>query len=106
MESVIKTMLELTDRLDGRLTAVTVQDARRSDEERELLGSYAYLVHNGGGDFVTLEARNPAKAPIVAYARTMLATTVARPPATEPAGIAAWMRWKRSSTATRMPTTA
>jgi two-component system sensor histidine kinase KdpD len=75
MEPVIATTLDLTDRLDGRLTAVTVHDTRRSDEERQLLGSYAALVHQGAADFVTLEARNPAKA-LAAYARTMLATTV------------------------------
>ena len=75
MESVINQTLDLAQRLDGRLTAVTVHDARRSDEERQLLGTYAALVHQGGGEFVTLEERNPAKA-LAAYARTMLATTV------------------------------
>lgn len=75
MEGVIQTSLDLAQRLDGRLTAVTVHDARRSDEERQLLGTYAALVHQGGGEFVTLEERNPAKA-LAAYARTMLATTV------------------------------
>ena len=75
MEPVITQTLALADRVDGRLTAVTVHDARRSDEERQLLGTYAALVHQGGGDFVTLEERSPAKA-LAAYARTMLATSV------------------------------
>lgn len=75
MEEVIKQTRALADRLDGRLTAVTVHDARRSDEERQLLGTYAALVHQGGGDFVTLEERKPARA-LAAYARTMLATSV------------------------------
>jgi len=75
MNQVIDQTQKVAQRLDGRLTAVTVHDKRRSDEERQLLGGYAALIHQAGGDFVTLDAQEPAKA-LADYARRILATNV------------------------------
>jgi two-component system sensor histidine kinase KdpD len=75
MEPVIKVTADVAARLDGRLTAVTVRDRRRSDEEMKLLGTYAALTHQLGGEFVTLYDRKPAEA-LAAYARRILATQI------------------------------
>jgi K+-sensing histidine kinase KdpD len=58
-----------------RFIAVTVRDRPRSEEERQLLGYYAALTHQAGGDFVTLYEKNPAIA-LAGYARRSLATQV------------------------------
>ena len=75
MNGVIEQAVAMAQRLDGRLTAVTVHDERRSEEERQLLGRYAALVHQAGGDFVTLNEANPATA-LANYAQQILATNV------------------------------
>jgi len=75
MEDVIRRAASMAARLDGRLTAVTVRDRSRSEEEIQLLGGYAALTHQAGGDFVTLYERDPAPA-LAAYARRILATHV------------------------------
>ncbi len=75
MNRVIEQTQELAHRLDGRFTAVTVHDKRRTEEERQLLGAYAALVHQAGGEFVTLDGQAPAKA-LADYARRILATNV------------------------------
>ena len=75
MEDVIRRAAETALRLDGRLTAVTVRDRPRSEQEIHLLGTYAALTHQLGGEFVTLYERDPAQA-LTAYARRTLATHV------------------------------
>ena len=75
MEDVIRRAAETATRLDGRLTAVTVRDRPRSEKEIQLLGGYAALTHQLGGEFVTLYERDPARA-LTAYARRILATHV------------------------------
>jgi two-component system, OmpR family, sensor histidine kinase KdpD len=75
MEDLLVKVEHMAERLDGRFTAVTVRDHRRSEEERQLLGRYAALAHQAGGEFVTLNDRNPAHA-LAAYARRTLATHV------------------------------
>jgi two-component system sensor histidine kinase KdpD len=75
MEGVIAQVETLAQRLDGRFIAVTVRDRPRSEEERQLLGCYAALTHQAGGDFVTLYEKNPAIA-LAGYARRSLATQV------------------------------
>ena len=75
MEDLILKVEHMAERLDGRFTAVTVRDHRRSEAERQLLGGYAALAHQAGGEFVTLNDRNPAQA-LAAYARRTLATHV------------------------------
>ena len=75
MNGIIEQAVAMAQRLDGRLTAVTVHDERRSEEERQLLGGYAALVHQAGGEFVTLDATNPASA-LADYARQVLATSI------------------------------
>lgn len=75
MNGIIEQAVTMAQRLDGRLTAVTVHDERRSEEERQLLGGYAALVHQAGGEFVTLNRTNPANA-LADYARQILATSV------------------------------
>jgi two-component system, OmpR family, sensor histidine kinase KdpD len=75
MEEVIERTAKLASRLDGRFTAVTVRDRPRSEQENQLLGSYAALTHQHGGEFVTLYERNPAEA-LAAFAKRTLATHV------------------------------
>ena len=75
MDAVIEQAAAMARRLDGRLTAVTVHDERRSEQERQLLGGYAALVHRAAGEFVTLNEKHPAVA-LADYARRSLATNV------------------------------
>ena len=75
MEDVIRRAATMATRLDARLTAVTVRDRPRSEQEIQLLGGYAALTHQLGGEFVTLYERDPARA-LTAYARSILATHV------------------------------
>jgi two-component system, OmpR family, sensor histidine kinase KdpD len=75
MEAVIAQAEMMAQRLGGHFTAVTVRDRTRSEEERHLLGRYAALTHQAGGDFVTLYEKDPARA-LANYARRSLATQV------------------------------
>ena len=75
MEDVIAGTAALAARLDGKMTAVTVRDRKRSEEEMQLLGTYAALTHQADGTFVTLYERDPAQA-LRNYARKILATEI------------------------------
>jgi K+-sensing histidine kinase KdpD len=75
MEDVIASTAALAARLDGKMTAVTVRDRKRSEQEMQLLGTYAALTHQADGTFVTLYERDPAKA-LTQYARKILATEI------------------------------
>ncbi len=75
MEDVIAATATLAARLDGKMTAVTVRDRKRSEQEMQLLGAYAALTHQADGTFVTLYERDPASA-LARYARKILATEI------------------------------
>jgi two-component system sensor histidine kinase KdpD len=75
MDDVIAGTAALAARLDGKMTAVTVRDRKRSEQEMQLLGAYAALTHQADGTFVTLYERDPASA-LAHYARRILATEV------------------------------
>ncbi len=75
MEDVIALTATLAARLDGKMTAVTVRDRKRSEQEMQLLGAYAALTHQADGAFVTLYERDPASA-LTQYAKKMLATEI------------------------------
>jgi two-component system sensor histidine kinase KdpD len=75
MDDVIASTAALAARLDGKMTAVTVRDRKRSEQEMQLLGAYAALTHQADGTFVTLYERDPAKA-LAHYARKILATEI------------------------------
>jgi two-component system sensor histidine kinase KdpD len=75
MEDVIASTAALAARLDGKMTAVTVRDRKRSEQEMQLLGTYAALTHQADGIFVTLYERDPARA-LTQYARKILATEI------------------------------
>jgi K+-sensing histidine kinase KdpD len=57
------------------MRVVTVRTRRHSLPEKELLGEYASLTHQLGGEFMTLYGRAAAPA-IAAYARQTLATEI------------------------------
>jgi two-component system, OmpR family, sensor histidine kinase KdpD len=75
MEDVIASTAGLAARLDGKMTAVTVRDRKRSEQEMQLLGAYAALTHQADGTFITLYERDPASA-LTRYARKILATEI------------------------------
>jgi two-component system, OmpR family, sensor histidine kinase KdpD len=75
MEEVIAITASLAARLDGKMTAVTVRDRKRSEEEMQLLGTYAALTHQADGTFITLYEKDPASA-LTHYARKILATEI------------------------------
>jgi two-component system, OmpR family, sensor histidine kinase KdpD len=75
MDDVIATTAALAARLDGKMTAVTVRDRKRSEQEMQLLGAYAALTHQADGTFVTLYENDPASA-LTHYARKILATEI------------------------------
>jgi two-component system sensor histidine kinase KdpD len=73
MEGLIRRSAKLADAIDGEFKAATVRTRPRSDEEKQLLGRYAALTHQLGGEFVTL--REPSVAAALAnYARQNLVT--------------------------------
>jgi two-component system sensor histidine kinase KdpD len=75
MEDAIALTATLAARLDAKMTAVTVRDRKRSEQEMQLLGAYAALTHQADGTFVTLYEGDPATA-LTRYARKILATEI------------------------------
>ncbi len=73
MERVIRVAAALADRVDGDFTAATVRTRSRSGEEKQVLGGYAALAHQLGGELVTLHGPSVAAA-LAAYARQALVT--------------------------------
>jgi two-component system sensor histidine kinase KdpD len=73
MEPLIRGAAKLAGRIDGEFRAATVRTRPRSDEEKQLLGAYAALTPQLGGEFVTLRSPSVADA-LVAYARENLVT--------------------------------
>ncbi|HXA27809.1 MAG TPA: hypothetical protein VN193_03590 [Candidatus Angelobacter sp.] len=75
MEPLVRGAAVLADRIDAEFKAATVRTRPRSDEEKSLLGAYAALTHQLGGEFVTLPGRSIAGA-LASYARENLVTEV------------------------------
>jgi two-component system, OmpR family, sensor histidine kinase KdpD len=67
-ENLISSAARLAARRDDVLTAISVRASHRTDEEKQLVGGYAALTHQLGGEFVTVDGRDTA-ATIATYAR-------------------------------------
>jgi two-component system sensor histidine kinase KdpD len=67
-EAVIRRAAAHAARRDDALTAVSVRRRSRSDDEKRLLGGYATLTHQLGGEFVTIDG-NDVAATVATYAR-------------------------------------
>jgi two-component system sensor histidine kinase KdpD len=80
--------------MDGSLIVLSVRTGSRSEQEKKRLGEYATLVHELGGEFVTLYGSKAAPI-VVDFARSKLATEVilGRGPRRP-----RWRFWQRSFT--------
>ena len=80
--------------MDGTFTVLSVRTRSRSDAEKRMLGQYATLVHELGGEFATVSGSNASEV-VVDYARAHLATEVilGRGPRRP-----AWRFWSRTFT--------
>ncbi len=67
-ERLISSAARFAARRDDVLTAISVRANHRTDPEKRLLGAYAALAHQLGGEFVTVDGSDIA-ATIAAYAR-------------------------------------
>jgi K+-sensing histidine kinase KdpD len=67
-ESLISSAARFAARRDDVLTAISVRSRHRTDQEKRVLGAYAALTHQLGGEFVTVDGSDVA-ATIAAYAR-------------------------------------
>src|ERR1035437_7310126 len=67
-DAVIRRAAAHAARRDDALTAVSVRRRSRSEHEKRLLGGYATLTHQLGGDFVTIDGTDVA-ATVAAFAR-------------------------------------
>ena len=74
-EVLIRRAAQVAAAIDGSFTVVSVRTRGRSDIEKQQMGRYATLVHELGGEFVTLHGSNPATV-VAGYARTRMATEV------------------------------
>ena len=74
-EALIRRGARLAAVMDASLTVLSVRTRSRSETEKQRLGQYVTLVHELGGEFVTLYGSNAA-ALVADYARTTLATEV------------------------------
>jgi two-component system, OmpR family, sensor histidine kinase KdpD len=72
---LIRRAARMASAMDGTLTVLSVRTRPRSETEKQRLGHYATLVHELGGEFVTLYGSNAA-AIVADYARSKLATEV------------------------------
>lgn len=67
-DEVIRRAAAHAARRDDALTALSVRRRPRSDGEKALLGGYATLTHQLGGEFVSVDGRDVAQT-VAAYAR-------------------------------------
>ncbi len=67
-EQLITSAARFAARRDDALTAISVRRDHRTDPEKRLLGGYAALTHQLGGEFVTVDGKDVA-ATIARYAR-------------------------------------
>jgi two-component system sensor histidine kinase KdpD len=75
MEARIRQVAAHAARHDSELTVVSVRRPRLSESERRWLGEYATLVHQAGGEFVSLYGRDVG-ATVARYVRETLTTEV------------------------------
>lgn len=73
MEPLLRGAAQLAERIDGEFRVATVRTRPRSEAEKALLGAYAALAHQLGGEFVTLRGGSAAQA-LADYARENLVT--------------------------------
>ena len=74
-DSLIRRAAAVARALDGTLTVLSVRTRARSGEEKHRIGLLATLVHELGGEFVTLYGSNAA-AIVADYARSRMVTEV------------------------------
>jgi two-component system sensor histidine kinase KdpD len=67
-DRLITTAARVAASRDDMLSAISVRESHRTDEEKRLLGGYAALVHQLGGEMVTVDATDIA-ATVATYAR-------------------------------------
>jgi K+-sensing histidine kinase KdpD len=67
-EQLVSTAARLAASRDDALTAISVRRNHRTEEEKQLLGSYAALIHQLGGEFATVDG-NDIAATIAKHAR-------------------------------------
>ncbi len=67
-EHLITSAAHVAARRDDAFTTISVRSSGRTDEEKQVLGGYAALTHQLGGEFVTINGSDIA-ATIAAYAR-------------------------------------
>jgi K+-sensing histidine kinase KdpD len=75
MEGLIRIAARRAELIDGEFKVATVRTRPRSDEQKALLGQYAALTHQLGGEFVTLHGRSVAQT-LADYARENLVTEI------------------------------
>jgi K+-sensing histidine kinase KdpD len=73
MEARIRQVALHAARHDSQLTVVSVRRPRLSESERRWLGEYATLVHQAGGEFVSLYGRDVGVT-VARYVRETLTT--------------------------------
>jgi K+-sensing histidine kinase KdpD len=67
-ERLLTTAARFAARRDDALTAISVRTDHRTDAEKKVLGGYAALIHQLGGEFATVDGKDIA-ATIAAFAR-------------------------------------
>lgn len=75
LEDRIRDVARHAEHHDAKFSVVTVRTREMSEKEKELLGSYAALTHQLGGDFVRLEGRKVAET-LAHYVKESQATEV------------------------------
>ncbi|HEV3233973.1 MAG TPA: hypothetical protein VG329_05455 [Candidatus Dormibacteraeota bacterium] len=75
MTDRIRRAARMAEALEAQFTVVTVRTRRLSDEHQQALGEYAHLVHQLGGEYVTLYGSNVAEV-LANYVRETLSTEV------------------------------
>jgi two-component system, OmpR family, sensor histidine kinase KdpD len=75
MEERLERVAAHAARHDAQLTAISIRPPRLTEEQRRILGEYAALAHQYGGEFVSLYGRDVAAA-IADYVRRTLTTEV------------------------------
>jgi K+-sensing histidine kinase KdpD len=67
-ERLLTTAARFAAMRDDALTAISIRTEHRTDAEKQLLGGYAALIHQLGGEFATVDGKDIA-ATIAAFAR-------------------------------------
>jgi two-component system sensor histidine kinase KdpD len=97
MEERIRTVARNAVTSGAKLSVVTVRTHRLRDEEKALLGGYASVTHQLGGEFVRLDDRSVARG-LVGYVREAQATEVVLGHRRR----ARWLPWDTTSEIIRM----